>query len=210
MDRDLHNNIPPISDLGTHSTSCQVNQKKGRKKQKENYNEKFLIKRVKTRCLKIYFRLILECIGSQVAKVNEKRNIFKLFKSDVCKSRNRAILYQSMRHLVDLFSNFKLEGVDVKKDRLTTFNYLMGLNWEDFILHVKHKGIEFFSLENSDPVVLLSEISEFFAYIKSETKYKPRSIDVNYATLYELLEDGRKGGNYDNDCVQYIQNFKDL
>jgi hypothetical protein len=214
MDRDLHNNIPLILEQTTQCTTSQANRRKGRKRQKENYNEKFLIKRVKTRCLKIYLRLILDCINASLEKsklkVNEKRNVFKLFKSDVCKSRNRAILYQSMKHLLRLFSNIVVDGIPVKRDRLCTFNYLMNLKWEEFILHVKHKANELFEAEASDPVVLLGEIAEFFSYIKNETKYKPRSIDVNYATLYDLLEDGKKDSNTDGEIMLYIENFKEI
>jgi hypothetical protein len=213
MERDSQNQIPPISDHTTHCATLQSTQKKGRKRQKENYNEKFLIKKVKTRCLKVFMRLVLQCgTKGEKLKLQGDRNMFKLFKSDVCKSRNRAVLSQSIRYLLNLFSNICVEGVSVRRDTALTFAYLMNLSWEDFLLHMKHRSPEFFKsdVELTDPIVEVREISEFFNYIKSETKYKARQIDLNYSNLYTKLNEsyGVKSAD-DMDLQIYIKNHVD-
>ena len=78
-----------ISNYDENIIKCEniFKNKKGRKKLKEAYNEKFLVKKVKTRCFKIFFKLLSKCIDLNVSKsewkVDEKKEIFKLFKSDV-------------------------------------------------------------------------------------------------------------------------------
>jgi hypothetical protein len=218
MERDLHKNIPATSEMPTQSTISQNQRKKGRKKLKETYNEKFLIKKVKTRCLKIYFRLLLNCVSNldkSKWKVNAKKEIFKLFKSDVCKSRNRDILGTSMKEILNLFSNISTAEISKSiNHKVYTYQYLMNIEWEEFLLHVKRKNSEFFDLKsaNTDPVVMITEITEFFNYIKSLTKYKARNIDINYASLYNELKNSRS--NYSNvsnrDMSMFIDAYKEL
>jgi hypothetical protein len=215
MERDLNKNIPPISEKQTQSSTSLPNGKKGRRRLKESYNEKFLIKKVKTRCFKIYFRLLFKCTSSTLdkskLKIQKKKEIFKLFKSDVCKSRNRAILYTPMRVLLSLFSNICVEGLPIKKEKNNSHEYLMNLTWEEFLYHVKRKNCELFCKEEEfvDPVVTSAEIAEFFSYINSMTKYKPRNIDMSYSNLYNLVRND-KSVFIDDEINLFIQNYKNL
>jgi hypothetical protein len=198
----------------TEPTETQIKRKQGRKRQKEHYNEKFLIKKVKTRCFKIYLHLLLNCVAfinkeKLNLKKKDKREIFKIFKSDVCKSRNRDILGTPMRHLLNLFSNINPAPIELNAERIHTFEYLMNLSWEDFLIHVKRRTSEFFK-EEIDPMVLLTEITEYLKYIKHDTKYKARTIDVNYLNLYKLLIKENKSIISEDEVTCFITNFNEL
>ncbi len=169
--------------------------RKGRKKMKESYNEKFLVKKVKTRCFKIFFKLLNKCINLNVTrsewKINDKKNIFKLFKSDVCKARNRDILKASMRNLINIFSNVDMNQITIKDDKKSKFNYMMNINWEEFLNYIK-KGNREFREDVWQNEVNSSEIEEYFKYINSITKYKNRYIDETYSNLYSHIENKKE------------------
>jgi hypothetical protein len=166
------------------------NKRKGRKRLKESYKEKFLVKKVKTRCFKIFFKLLNTCIHLNVTrskwKINEKKEVFKLFKNDVCKSRNRLILKVSMKNLITIFSNINMNEITIREDKKNKFKYLMNIHWEDFLNHINRGGKEFREDVWQDEVSS-SEIIEYFKYINSVTKYKERKIDQTYSNLYRQL-----------------------
>ena len=188
----------------TETQNSVKNKRKGRKRMKESYNEKFLVKKVKTRCFKIFFKLLNNCIHLNVTrskwKINEKKEVFKLFKSDVCKSRNREILKVSMRNLITIFSNVNMNEITIREDKKNKFKYLMNINWEDFLNYIKRGGNEFREDVWQDEVSS-SEISEYFKYINSLTKYKERKIDKTYSTLYKQLVKGSNIGFNDETSV---------
>lgn len=174
----------------TETQNSIKNKRKGRKKMKDSYNEKFLVKKVKTRCFKIFFKLLNKCIHLKVTrsewKINDKKNIFKMFKSDVCKARNRDILKVSMRNLITIFSNVDMNEVTIKEDKKNKFNFMMNINWEEFLNYIK-RGDREFREDVWQNEVSSSEIEEYFKYIKSVTKYKKRYIDETYSNLYKYL-----------------------
>jgi hypothetical protein len=177
----------------TETQNSMKIKRKGRKRMKESYNEKFMVKKVKTRCFKIFFKLLNKCIHLNVTrskwKINEKKEVFKLFKSDVCKSRNREILKVSMKKLITVFSNVNMKEITIREDKINKFKYLMNIKWEEFLHYIKRRGNEFREDVWNDEVKS-SEINEYFKYINSMTKYKERKIDPCYSNLYkELVKD---------------------
>jgi hypothetical protein len=174
----------------TETQNSIKKKRKGRKKMKESYNEKFLVKKVKTRCFKIFFKLLNKCIQLNVTrsewKIDEKKNIFKLFKSDVCKARNREILKVSMRNLISVFSNVNMNEITIREDKKNKFNYMMNIHWEEFLKYIKRDCYEF-KEDVWQNEVSGNEIDEYFKYINSLTKYKERYIDQTYSNLYKGL-----------------------
>jgi hypothetical protein len=197
----------------TETQNSFKNKRKGRKKMKQTYNEKFLVKKVKTRCFKIFFKLLNNCIHLNVTrskwKINDKKEIFKLFKSDVCKARNRNILRVSMQNLISVFSNVNMNEITVKQDKKNKFKYLMNINWEDFLLYIK-RGTYEFREDVWQNEVNTSEIDEYFKYIKSLTKYKERRIDQTYSNLYSCLVESNNQINEKIIVESYFLNFKDF
>jgi hypothetical protein len=179
-----------ISFQVTETQNSVKNKRKGREKIKQSYNEKFLVKKVKTRCFKIFFKLLNKGIQFNVTrskwKINDKKEVFKLFKSDVCKARNRDILRVPMKNLISVFSNVNMDQITINGDKKNKFQYLMNINWEEFLNFIKRGGCEFREDVWKDEVSS-AEIDEYLKYIKSVTKYKERKIDQVYSNLYKCL-----------------------
>ena len=160
-----------------------------------------VIKKVKTFCLKVAAKIIKDCNDSKEKvdnplkrKLNQKRNIYKILKSDISKFRNKALLSVPIGTIMRVFSNVSTdEAFILKEDKKFTFNYYMNSNYQDLLIYIKRRDTElskiFEDKNNKISDVTMNEVNDYLDYIKQgQTNYKDRvNLDKHYIKIYENL-----------------------
>jgi hypothetical protein len=174
------------------SLNSQINQMRKTKVKKYFFDMRNVIKKVKTHGLKIFTRCLLACTSLKgIAKRGPKR-VYKLFKSDICKSRNRFILDCSMRQILSTFSSIDIEVIDssVRPEKRLSFNFLMNLTWNEYLSLLRHESREIIELIHSYASTKLTprDVVKYYEYIYHGIDYKKRiSTDSCYLELYVLI-----------------------
>jgi hypothetical protein len=186
-----------------------------------------IIKKVKTHCLKFFYKSIKECadLKEKVSnnfrlKIHEKKNIYKIFKSDISKYRNKLLLKIPMRRIMKTFSNINIsDNTFIKEDKKVIFDLLMNSQWSDILIYVKRRSKEltkFLKAKNikaSD--ITPKEVNEYLEYIKNGTNnYKDRiNLDKSYLKLYEDIIDEhndlkiKEENSMEKDIQHFLLNF---
>jgi hypothetical protein len=169
------------------------------KKKNRNYFEgRNVIKKVKIHCLKVFYGLIKDCIdikayglGEFKLKLVDMNMVYQTFKYDISKYRNKVLLDLRMKDIMLTFSNVNIteDSTKIKEDKQMFFNFLMNCTWLDFLLFVKHGCNELFVAD--DPLREISEenIRDYINYVqKSSNRYKDRAnLDDGYLRLYDKI-----------------------
>jgi hypothetical protein len=169
------------------------------KKKNRNYFEgRNVIKKVKIHCLKVFYTLIKDCIdyksygaGEYKLKLGEMNLIYQTFKYDISKYRNKVLLNLRMKDIMETFSNVNInEDTRIKEDKLLVFNFLMNCTWMDFLGLVKNENKELIDPEDLKDISE-ENITDYIKYIqKSSNRYKDRAnLDDGYLRLYERIEE---------------------
>jgi hypothetical protein len=194
------------------------NQKKTKHK-KKFFDMRNIIKKVKTHGMKFYTRCLTNCVDFVGdIKKDASKTTYKLFKFDICKSRNRFILDLSMHEIVTSFSNINLAFLNshVKRGKEIIFNFLLNITWDEFLSLIKKQNRDVYGLvgEVDNTFKLTSyDIKKYYEYIYQGIDYKKRSnTDDKYIELYEELEKFKRVKNYisDEDLLEVIMNYENL
>jgi hypothetical protein len=191
-----------------------------------------VIKKVKTHCLKIFYNILKECaeLKEKVStnfrlKIHEKKNIYKIFKSDISKYRNKLLLNLPMRKIVKTFSNINInDSTKVKEGKHSLFNFLMNSRWIDLLYFVKRHNKDLMRAYPGNiskfSEITPKDVNEYLEYIKNgSNNYKDRiNLDRNYLKLFEqIVNEGFKKqheaelSNYllfTNEVNEFIINFE--
>jgi hypothetical protein len=213
-----------INSTSMHSLEDITKQKRSRGKgrnKKKFFAMRNIIKKVKTHGLKCFTRCLISCINSLKAenlknslKIKTKKKIYKLFKSDICKSRNRSILDIKMQDLLAIFSNLNVDLLTqaVREDMRSVFNFVLNLTWDEFLNFLKNENRDIVHLlGNIDNTVKVtsSDVRKYYEYIYQGVDYKKRcNIDDDYVGLYMHVE-GRAPSKMEDkiNFIDYISNF---
>jgi hypothetical protein len=174
--------------------------KKPQKNKKKFFEMRNVIKKVKTHGLKSFSKCLLSCMRSKNEiksnwKLFNKKKTYKLFKSDICKSRNRSILYQPMREIMRVFSNIDIDlsTFHVKESMTHVYHFMLNITWDEFLHYLKTDNQEINNLVGSSDNTLKvtsSDVRRYYEYINQGVDYKKRSnIDDEYVNLYEGLNE---------------------
>jgi hypothetical protein len=214
--------IKEIYDLIEESSSDEEIQIISKHKQKKENNNKCLklfegrnvIKKVKTHCLKVFYRAIKDCtdlretlISTYRLKIYEKRMIYKTFKSDISKFRNKVLLNLKMRKIMGIFSNINInDNSKIKPDKILVYKFLMNSTWYEILNYVKRNNKEIIKQDILNPIsdISIAEINEYLEYIKSGSiNYKERiNLDKNYLSFFEKIIEGYQKYEYDNNNLE--------
>lgn len=184
-----------------------------------------IIKKVKTHCLKQFYKAVKDCadLKEKIStnfrlKIHEKKNVYKIFKSDISKFRNKVLLNHKMRVIMKNFSNINInEKTQIKEGKKELYNYLMGCTWIDILNHVKHRTHELLPQNQKNPdstrkiiEVFPKEVNEYLDYIKNgSANYKERvNLDKNYLKIFDPII--QKNCDPVNDSVLFQQDVFDL
>jgi hypothetical protein len=160
---------------------------------KNFYLMRNIIKKVKTHGFKFFTRCLLALTSVRNYHRKNSKTIYKLFKSDICKSRNRCILDFTMKQLLLTFSTVDMEYLNssLRKDKLT-FNFLMNLTWGEFLRLIRNQNQEIRGLmgERQRSIKITpSDVKKYYEYIYQGIDYKTRTTtDDSYIKLYSNLE----------------------
>jgi hypothetical protein len=209
------------------STSIESFTEPKKKKATQKTKKKFfemrnIIKKVKTHGLKCFSKCLLSCMKSKSEiksnwKISEKKQIYKLFKSDICKSRNRAIINQPMKEIMKLFSNIKTDfpSFQIRESMALVYSFLLNMTWGDFLKYLKNENGEVNSLIGScDNTLNITscDVRKYYEYINQGVDYRKRSnVDDEYVNLFEnLSRDVRFADEVKSQIEKYFNNFCDL
>jgi hypothetical protein len=159
-----------------------------------------IIKKVKTHGLKLFNRILKQIANLKEKipakfrlKLQEKKYIYKIFKSDISKFRNKILLNHKMKTIMKNFSNLNLhEGTKIKDDKKEYYDFLMNSTWLEILIYFKRKSKEII-LNDVKPgkniEITSKEVNEYLDYIKNgSSNYKERvNLDKNYLKLYEPI-----------------------
>ena len=160
-----------------------------------------LIKKIKTRCIKHYEKSISKCIINpqkfsfyNLEELNA-RTIFRFFKSDISKHKNRILLNTSMKTFLRKFiGKSNLINLNIKETHKHTFNMLNNITWKEFMCCLKYniKTIIFLPLDKDNIVINKENFNIFFDYIDpTKEKYsyiKKKTWNKKYLHFIEQLE----------------------
>lgn len=179
-----------------------------------------IIKKVKTHCLKLFNVTIKKCADfkekisstNHRLKIYEKKKIYKIFKSDISKFRNKILLNQKMSSILKRFSYIDIhDKLNIKEEKKHIYNFLMNSTWMDILLYVKRAGVEACSplFDGYHKLVDVSqkEVNEYMEYIDSASLiYTERvNLDKQYLKIYEPLVSKLTPQNNQNKC-SFFQN----
>lgn len=161
-----------------------------------------LIKKIKTRCIKHYEKLICKCIINpqklSLYNLEEQnaRTFFRFFKSDISKHKNRILLNTSMKTFLSKFlGDLNTINLDIKENQQHTFNILINIKWKEFICFLKYdiENINFLTLGKDNDVINRENFQIFFDYIystKDNYSYiKKKTWNKKYLYFIEKLEE---------------------
>ena len=181
-----------------------------------------LIKKIKTRCIKHYEKLISKCIINpqkfsfyNLEELNA-RNIFRFFKSDISKYKNRILLNTSMKTFLTKFiGKSNLGNLNIETTHKHAFNMLNNITWKEFMCCLKYniKNINSLSLDKDNIVINKENFNIFFDYIDStKEKYsyiKKKTWDKTYLHFIEQLEkDNTLTNSNDSNEIESNKNFQ--
>jgi hypothetical protein len=199
--QDIYDLIEEVVEVEPKKELKEKKKKNPKYKNSKLFEGRNIIKKVKTHCLKIFYKTIKECIEMKEKvspnfrlKIYEKKNIYKIFKSDISKFRNKILLNIKMKKIIKVFSNINIhDNSNVKEEKRILFNFLMNCTWMDILLYVKRGNPDILAYYKNKPLknadVASKEVNEYMDYIKNGTNnYKDRiNLDRNYLDLYENL-----------------------
>ena len=160
-----------------------------------------VIKKVKTHCLKAFYKAIKNCtdlketlVSTYRLKIYEKRHIYKTFKSDISKFRNKVLLNLKMRKIMKIFSNINIhDNSKIKPKKMIVYNFLMNSKWFEILNYVKRGSREMPKPDRSNQEkatdLTFSEVNEYLEYIRTgSSSYKERiNLDKNYLLLFDNI-----------------------
>jgi hypothetical protein len=212
----------PSIDDGMKSTSLnslsRLRNAKPTRHKKNFFQMRNIIKKVKTHGMKFFTCCLANCADITGDYKKTSKRVYKSFKSDICKSRNRYILDVPMYDIMSVFSNIDIEILKtmVKDIMRTSFNFLLNLSWGEFLECVRKQTKDIYELiYEIDSTIKLTpnDVKKYYDYIYQGIDYKQRSNnDDGYIELYDGLrrfhgEDGEEGrGAHD----RYIQCYEEL
>jgi hypothetical protein len=171
-----------------------------------------IIKKVKTHGMNFFTSCLTSCMSSPDVKTSIKP-VYKSFKSDICKSRNRYILDVSMHELMSVFSNIDMEYLKtiVDEGKRSSFNFLLNLTWDEFLTCILKYNHDVYNLlrEVDSPIKLTSnDVKKYYEYIYQGIDYKQRTkTDGEYIDLYHQL---KRVNNSNQDLNDFFQCFEEL
>ena len=187
-----------------------------------------IIKKVKTHCLKVFYRALKECTDSRETvistfrlKIHEKRIIYNMFKSDISKNRNKILLNLRMKKIMKMFSNININDPSkIKPLKKIIFNFLMNSKWIDIITYVKRGSKEILKILNGKacklPEITIQEINQYLEYIRlGSNKFKVRvNLDKGYISFFENILNELKNAESEPDekieINKYLKEYKCL
>jgi hypothetical protein len=181
------------------------------------FEDRNLIKKVKTYCLKYYIKALTHCLlfnnkKRRKWKIAKKSKIFKMFKSDISKIRNRIVLNLPMHKIMETFSNINLksQNFQVKEEFMLTFNFLLNMKWKDLLLIIKKRNLEFlhFTTTKNNYHNQVDEINKYLSYICQGGNFKERvNIDKIYLNSYNTLTDYNKNFEQESQIHSFEKDF---
>jgi hypothetical protein len=211
--------------LDHRSTSIDsyiINKKKKTPKNKKKFFEmRNVIKKVKTHGLKCFSKCLLSLTKSKNEikskwKVAYKKQTYKLFKSDICKLRNRLILNLPMKDIMRVFSNMDINipFEFIREGMNHVFKFLINITWDQLLNYLKNDNSEIsILLGKSDSTLRLtkSHVRKYYEYINHGVDYKKRSkMDDDYVNLYETLKENLRFIDQKSHIDIYLNGFSQL
>ena len=171
----------------------------------KSFTYRNLLKKIKTRCIKHYEKLISKCIINPQKfsfynlEEQDARTILRFFKSDISRPKNRILLNTSMKRFLSKFiGELKLTNLKIKATHKHTFHILNNITWKDFLCCLKYniKNINFVSNEKDNAIINKENFDIFFDYINSiKEKYSyvtKKTWNKTYLHFIEQLEEEEK------------------
>jgi hypothetical protein len=168
------------------------------KKSEKYFQGRNTVKKVKIYCLKIFKQLLKHCFEADYYKLKQLKPddeqeplMYIIFKSDISKYRNKLLLEQPMKTIIQTFCNLNLENLEkVKHEKKSFFYFLINSKWRDFISYIRMETqeiFEFSSRKNINSILRREEIDQYLNYIESGSNILKKRINVNsnYLKLYE-------------------------
>jgi hypothetical protein len=181
-------------DISHYVPSKKCNPKKSGK----YFQGRNTVKKVKIYCLKIFKKLLNDCFEADYYKIKQFKPdddkesfMYNIFKSDISKYRNKLLLDQPMKTIIQTFCNFNLENLEeVKHEKKSFFYFLINSKFKDFIYYIRMETeeiFEFLSRKNINTMLRRHDIDQYLNYIESGSNILKKRINVNtnYLKLYE-------------------------
>jgi hypothetical protein len=216
IEESLNKDLKKVSSKNVPSRKC-IPKKSGKYSHVRN-----TVKKVKIFCLKFFKLLLKDCIEpDKKQKVKFKSNdeqkilMFNTFKCDISKCRNKLLLNQPMKIIIETFSNFNCEILEeIKPEKKPFFYFLINSKWKDLVNYIKMETTEIFEFFYPKKILnwlSLDEINEYLKYIESGPYILKKRIneDVNYLNLYErfVYPDNKKNISFSNDDKHFQDQF---
>lgn len=176
------------------------------KSKDQSLSERNLIKKVKTFCINTYLYLLQNCVEDPKQfslynmKNKNKRQIFRVFKTDISKIRNYILLEIPMKAIIDKISSIPWTKIKCKPGKQNTFDYFANLTWKDLIYFCKrHSNNEAQYLSGPEKLVKKSkflkrkltfqDFNDYITYVEqAEYNYGNRvNVDKTYLKMYDTL-----------------------
>lgn len=197
------------SDFSIHensksSFSPQLKEKKRKSKKtlqsQKSFKYRNLIKKMKTHCIKVLEKLIKSCLvfPSSFSLYNLKsksgRLLFRYFKSDISKNKNKILMNTTINFLLERFLGSKnFAHLLIKEEMKHLYNYLINIQWRQFIFFVKYHSFDLVNPYFNETSNLLNRnnINILLNYISSEQDntifFDKRTINTEYLTFIKEI-----------------------
>ena len=215
-----------INKLPSSSTSISADSPTLKKEQFIQIQTSFiyrnLIKKLKTHCIKLYEKKLHSTLKNPhkftLYNLSSKKSrlLFRFFKSDISKHKNKILLETSMKVLLKNFiGDNSLNELICNSNKKHLFFQLMNMKWKYFLVFMKYNIENFTCGDIKDDFINKENLSILFDYIyNGNTNYTykhKKSCNKQYFHFVKELENkeccNTKQNNFNDNDVEQLKEF---